>query len=491
MLAVLLTLALFLVWCLIGLAALVVVRADIRELRVALTAPILGTALTVLPLFMLSNAGVPMDSGAPPVWGGLLAASLIVVALRRPSLSLAVVPVVVLCVVDLALVGRPMFRFGFDWIANANGDMGYYVLSATHLLGHGLQSAVDFHALANNRDYATSAQTLNLAGLRPGTQVALAGLAAVTGRLPVALYMPMSIAITMGGICATGALAMQASRRWWAATVAAALLVVSPMAAYGVLQQLTPQVWGLGLAAALFAWLMRPEIYRTPGPRLQDLFAISVLAVALFVVAYEVAASLALAYGLYVVFIVARRQVSLRALGVLWGVPLVATLIVFNTFLPRALGYFHHYVLHFGTSEGFQGLSQFGYAVVPTALPGAAGLRSLFASPGAPYMGLFILAAAGLFVCALIASAMTASKGAAAGITLLGDLALGIMLARNGNDFGLFKLYMYLQPFLAATVAVFLSSLKSRTIHGNRLGARPGRGRGSTGYSEPLRRAQY
>ncbi len=216
-----------------------------------------------------------------------------------------------------------MFRFGFDWIANANGDMGYYVLSATHLMGHGLQSAVDFHALANNRDYATSAQTLNLAGLRPGTQVALAGLAAVTGRLPVALYMPMSIAIAMGGICATGALAMQASRRWWAATVAAALLVVSPMAAYGVLQQLTPQVWGLGLAAALFAWLMRPEIYRTPGPRLPDLFAISVLAVALFVVAYEVAASLALAYGLYVVFIVARRQVSLRALGVLWGVPLV------------------------------------------------------------------------------------------------------------------------------------------------------------------------
>lgn len=462
MLAVLLTLVLFLVWCVIGLAALVALRADVRELRVALTAPILGTALTVVPLFALSNAGVPMDSGALPVWVVLLVGSLIVLALRRPRLSLAVAPVVVLCLIDLALLGRPMFQFGFDWIANANGDMGYYVLSATQLMGHGLQSAVDFHALASNRDFATSAQTLNLRGLRPGTQIALAGLAAVTGRPPVALYMPMSIAIAMCGICATGALAMQASRRWWSASVAAALLVASPMAGYGVMQQLLPQDWGLGLAVALFAWLMRPEMYQKQGPRIPDLFVISVSAVALFVVSYEVAASLALAYGLYVALLVARRRVSLRAVGILWGVPLVATVVVFNTFLPRALGWLRNFVLPVGTSGFGGGVSLFGYAAVPTALPGAAGLRSLFASPQAPHMGLFILVAVGLFAGVFIASVVTARKGAAAGVTLLGDLALGILLAKNGNDFGLFKLYMYMQPFLAATVAVLLSSLRSR-----------------------------
>ena len=65
-----------------------------------------------------------MDSGAPPVWGGLLVASLIVVALRRPSLSLAVVPVLVLCLVDLALVGRPMFRFGFTGSQMRTGTWG-------------------------------------------------------------------------------------------------------------------------------------------------------------------------------------------------------------------------------------------------------------------------------------------------------------------------------------------------------------------------------
>ena len=39
-------------------------------------------------------------------------------------------------------------------------------------------------------------------------------------------------------------------------------------------------------------------------------------------------------------------------------------------------------------------------------------------------------------------------------------LLLGIMLGRNGDDFGLFKLYMYVQPFLAATVAVFHQRLE-------------------------------
>jgi len=462
MLAALLTLVLFLIWSAFGLAALVVLRADIRDLRVVLSAPILGTALTVIPLFVLNNAGIPMDPGALPVWIVLLAASLAVLAWRRPRLSLTVVPVALLCLVDLVLLGRPMFHFGFDWIANANGDMGYYVLGATELMHHGLQSPVDFHALADNRDFATTAQTLNLRGLRPGTQIALAGLAAMTRRSPIAVYMPMSIAIAMCGICAAGALAMQASRRWWAAAVAAALLIASPMAGYGIMQQLLPQDWGLGLGVVLFAWLMRPELYRKSGIGVPDVFVISVSAVALFIVAYEVAASLAVGYVLFLALLIARRRVSLRAVTLLLGIPLLVIVVVVNTFLSRALGYFNGYVLHFGTGAGFQGLAGFGYAVVPTALPGAIGLRSLFASPAAPHMGLFVVAAAVVFAGLVVASAVTARKGAAAGITLLGDLALGILLAKNENEFGLFKLYMYAQPFVATAIAVLLSSLRKR-----------------------------
>ncbi len=355
-----------------------------------------------------------------------------------------------------------MFHFGFDWLANVNGDMGSYVLSATELMRHGLQSPVDYKALADNRDFATSVQTLNLRGLRPGPNITLAGLSAITGRSPVTLYMPLSISIAMSSICATGALAMQASRRWWAASVAAALLVTSPLAGYGVMQQLLPQDWGLGLGAALFAWLMRPEIYRNKGAGVSDLFVISVTAAAIFVVAFEVATSLGVAYALFAFFLILRRRVSLRDVTLLWGLPLVTTAAVTNTYLPRALDYIRTYVLPFGTSSGFHGVSQFGFAVVPTVLPGITGLQSLFAGQQTPNMESFIIFSAVLLAGGFIASILTAAKGAAAGITLLGDLLLGILLAKNSNDFGLFKLYMYLQPFLAATVAALLSSLRHK-----------------------------
>jgi hypothetical protein len=463
MLAVLLTLGLFGFFCIVGLAAQAALRVDTEDPRICLTAPILGSALIILPLFVLSNAGVPMQPGAIPVWIVLLIAAIVVLVWRRPRVALAAIPVVVLCLLDLAFLGRPLFQFGFDWLANANGDMGYYVLAATELLHHGLQTPVDFHALAEARDFPTSAQTLQLRGLRPGTQIGVAGLAAVTGRPPVSVYMPMSIAIAMCGACSTGALALQASRRWWAAAVAALLILVSPMAAYGVLQQLLPQDWGLGLIVALFAWLMRPELHRRASrSSLPDIVVISVLGAALFVVAYEVAASFALAYVFFLGLLLVRRQVSWRALVLLWGVPLGATAVILNTFLPRALRYLNDYVLNFGTSSGFKGLPQFGYAVVPTTVPGVAGVQRLFVGPQSPHMAAFIVVGALLLLGLLVAMTLTAIRGAAAGVTLVASLALGTMLARNGNQFGLFKLYMYIQPFIAATIAVFLARLRDR-----------------------------
>lgn len=461
MFAVLVTLMFFAFWWVIGLAGLHVLRADLRELRVVLTAPIFGTALTLLPLFILSNFGVPMRLGGPPVVVALLVAGIGVVAVRRPRVTLTVLPVLLLCLVDLGLVGRPMFELGLRWIANANGDMGYYVLSATELINHGLRTAVDVRALAQNRDYPTFSQALNLSGLRPGAQITLAGFAAVWNRHPVDLYMPMSLATNMSAVCAVGGLTMQATKRWWAAVTAAALIVTSPLWGYGVLQQLWPQVWGVGLAVALFAWLMRPEVHKRRVPLLPDLFVIAVLIAALFIVYFEVAVSLLAAYALYVLLLVIRREVSVRALALLWGAPAVALVAITNVWLPRAIGYLHM-VLAFGTGGGAKGLPLFGYAVVPTALVGVAGIGQIYAAPGDAYMSSLIAVAALLLLGALAASIITAARGAAAGVVVLGDVVVGALLARNNNEFGLFKLYMYAQPFVASTLAIWLFSLRTR-----------------------------
>lgn len=82
MTALLVVLALFAGCWLVGLALLSLVRADTSELRVALTAPAIGTCVTVLVTFLFSEAGVGVAHCALPVAIVLLVASVSTLAIR-------------------------------------------------------------------------------------------------------------------------------------------------------------------------------------------------------------------------------------------------------------------------------------------------------------------------------------------------------------------------------------------------------------------------
>ena len=274
--------------------------------------------------------------------------------------------------------------------------------------------------------------------------------------------MPVLLSLNMCAVSAVGSLAMQASRRWWAASLASALLVASPLAGYGVVQQLMPQVWGLGLAVGLVSWLMRPEMHRRPGLRIRDVLVVAILTVSLFTVYVELGASLLGAYGIYVVWLAMRRGLTLRAVALLWAAPVMATALVVNLYLPYMFRYIQG-AASFGVSAPHAAVRLFAYSLVPTALPGITGLQELFSPPTTPGMTISIAAAAVLLTGLLVVCVLTARRGAAAALVLLGDTALAVLLAVHVNDFGLFKLYMYAQPFIAAAVGAWLPSLRTRT----------------------------
>lgn len=459
---ILLTLGTFLVFSLIGLGALAAAKADTRSLRITLTAPVLGSATLVLPLFVASHRGAAMEHAAGPIVIVLAVASLAVLALRRPALPRAAGAAIGICVASMLLMAWPMFEFGFQWISNANDDMANYVLLATKLLHNGLLSPVDITALAHDRDYATAMRVFHSLGGRPGPDIMLAATSTVTGRAPYEIFMPLIVALNMSAICAAGALALQAARRSTTALVAAGLLAVSPLATYGVVQQLLPQVWGLGVAAALFALALRPELHRSPGARLPDLVPLCILFAAVIIVYVELAATLAAAYVLYVLVLGARRALELRAVARLWLSALITTAVVLNTYLPRELGYVGSQTTH-GVSRA-AAASPFGYVFVPAALPGIVGLRVLPADPNFQYLNLVIAVAALILVVSLVASFATAWRGVGAAIALVTYAVIAVALTRNRSDFGVFKLFMYIQPFLAAATAVWLSRINRRAL---------------------------
>lgn len=463
MMALLVIVALFAACWLLGLAVLSLVRADLASLRVALTTPLVGSATAVLPLFLVSYAGIPMSTGSRPVLITLLVLAAIVVAVRRPRLPRTLLPVLGVSLAGMLLAAWPVFRFDLHWLAEGNDDMANYVLSATYLLHHGLLAPIDYVGLSHDRDYASVLAALHRAGSRPGADITLSAVSALTGLRPQELFMPLIYAFGMGMTCGAAALAMQASRKWWAASVAAALVAVSPQATYGILVQLMPQVWGLGLAAALCALVMRRELHRDAGPALRDIVPIGLLVAAILLVYVELASTLVLGYLIYVAILAVRRELDLRVAIRLWAPALAFAAVVLNGYLIKEISY-----VRSQASVGIHGLyagpPNWGYTLMPGSLAGIVGFYRIPVNASTAFLQEGIIIAALLLVGVVVGIFVTARRGVAASAMLIGYLALGIYLGIESSDFGLFKLYMYVQPFLAAAVAVWLAGVRRRWV---------------------------
>jgi hypothetical protein len=458
----LLVLALLAGCSLVGVALLTLVRAETSELRVILTAPAIGTCVTVLAAFVFSEAGAGIASCAVPIGVALLVASIAIVAVRRPRVHPGALGVAIVCVAGLLLAAWPMFSLGFRWFGNGNDDGANYVLSAQDLLQRGIL-AFDLKGLTQGRDYATVIASLHIAGSRPGSEMLLAFVSRLAGRPPYQMFMPLIFVFNLCTASAVGALAMQFARRWWAAPLAAALVLISPLATYGALQQLLAQVWALGLVAALFALLMRPELHSGAGARVRELVPIGVLATGLVFGYVEIVPTMGLAYVFYVAALAWKRQLGGSALVRLWLPVLAIAVVILNSYFFTEVGFLRGQVTHGLAAAAYPPL--FGYILVPSALPGVVGLQTLPPGGGAPHLDLTIVLAALMLVGAFIGSLVSARRGAAAAAVLLAEVVVGFLLALKNSDFGLFKLSMYVQPFLAAAVAVWVAGISKRLLH--------------------------
>lgn len=462
MTAVLLTVVLFGAFWLIGLAALVVLGIDVATPRVAMAAPAFGVAVTALATFLISYAGAGTGSFAVPLVCVLLVASSAVVAVRRPPVPATALLVAGIAVVGFLIAATPMFSLGFRWIANANDDMANYSLSAQQLIHHGLTTPADLVGLLQGRDYPTVLTTLHRLGSRPGSDLLLSVVSVLTGRASYEVFMPVTFAFAMAGICAAGALAAQDVRRRWAAPVAATLLVISPLATYGVLQQLIAQAFGLAVGVAFLAFILRPSVHRERVPVRSEIVPIGVLLAGVILGYVELASTLALAYLLYVALLAWRRELNPRAVLRLWLGAAVVALVLLNGYLPSEINYLVGQAKYGASISGHPPL--FGYTLIPSALPTLLGFQTLATPTSAPLLGFSIALALVLLLAALLASLHEARRGSAVAAVLVADAVLAVYLAAHSADFGLFKLGMYMQPLFAAGLALLVVRLRRRYL---------------------------
>lgn len=458
------TLTLFLFFGLVGFALVAVFKPRLRVIQGILVSPAIGIAVSILPVFFLNRAGIPVKEFGAILFAVLAILSSIVLWIRRPLFpARRLWPHALILVAALVLAAWPMFSYGFDWVSFSNDDMANYCLGAQRFLNHGFFDEPNLDDLFAGRDYSLAYWFMHAsAGVRSGSELMLAFVWSVSALNAHQLFMPVIMALHLALISAAGALVAGFGNRNKTPLIAMALLAVSPMTTLGALYQLIGQVGGLALLCAAVTLMYRPTALRPVSRHLQGAIPAALIFSALFVWYPEVLPFFGLGWMVYVALLYrhSRRQ-ALRVTipAVIVGGVVLLTL---NKYVIAAL------MFMFGQASGGMKSSDlsavlFPFFLVPSGLPAFWGLLPITGNVHEPFVSLSIIGALLLFFWLLRwVVPMQLKRGTVSVAVLIIMLAMGLLLFLRNNDFGLFKLAMYAQPFLIGVLAIDLAAYSWR-----------------------------
>jgi len=478
MIAFSLTLAVLLYWSLLGFAVSSALGLGRAGLQRTLLSPSLGLVVLLLPVFFLSRSGLPVVSFALPLVVCLALMAIVFLAWRRPNVPWRDLRVPgILMLVALALTGWPIVRFGFNWISFGNDDMANYVLAAQRFLQNGYTNLPDLPTYLTGKNYSLAYWYMHVAaGARPGSELMLATVWGVTGLNGHQIFMPLILALHLVLIASSGAvvagvtglkgmLSMRIRRkRRLAVYLTMAWMVFSPLSSLGTLYQLIAQVGGLGLMMSALTLLSQSASTRWRRETAQHV-GIGLLVAGLLIWYPEVLPFLLLSWLCWAGAAVwwARRVGATVTLQRMWltALALACLILVFNRYLLI--------VLRFMLGQSIQGLEAndpgalyFPFYLIPSGIGYFWGLLPIGFLVPEPWMSAAILVGIVLCIGLILCIVRQLRQSSSVAFMAMVMLLLGGILFYRGNDFGLYKLAMYLQPVIAGVIACAIASAPVR-----------------------------
>jgi hypothetical protein len=456
MFAFVLPIFLFFFWSVIGYTLLLLLDSRKQTLRNLLAAPVIGFAFLVLTVFTLSRTGLPVRAFANELTIALLLIALFVVFRVRPQAPIrAYIPFATILLLALALSGWPLLRYGYGWLGLGNNDMVTSSFAAQYFMRFGFFDGPADGGFLRDTDYSQYLWTLYVGVLhRVGNELLLSWFAVVVGARPDELYMPFGLALHLCLISATGSLVMLSPKYRLAAIVSCALMATSAISTEAVLNQLSSQVGGLALLATSAALLLRP-IAPSKWSAKKGRACLSAIVVAASLVYYpEMLPFLSLAVMLF--FLVAFMRYQVNWLGVLafFGVVFFLVVTLLHNHLPAVFQHILGALAGGGGARDALSNTYFPYYYLPSGLAILWSLQTYHQVLPDPLGSITILVGGLLLVFAFVA--VIRQTWAGSPVATIGAImfALAIVFVFKRSDFGLFKLAMYVQPFMLGTVAV-------------------------------------
>ena len=463
MIALLLVLATFLYLTFIGQAVVSALRPRLGVLWSWFIAPTIGLALLIVLITRLNVWGIPVRVAGPWLTLGMFVAAVAVFIWRRPKLPWRqLAPFFGIVCLYLLYVGWPAVRFGFNWISYGNDDMANYCLAAERFLNHGYYD-LPLQTDLEGRNYTQHYWFMHgLQQIRPGSELAVAWVASLTGLKAHQTFMPTILMLSMLQIFALGAVSIYRGRYRKITLVAFFLFATSPLFGLGTLYQLIAQVGGIAilLAAASVLFSTRYMTWRklALGGLITGCLAIYYPEVAPFVALGISLCALRLRYT-------DRSKFNGYALYIAGVAALTFLLIATNTYQ-----FINTLVMQSVGSAGLGamaeindqsgGLVLFPWTLVPSFIPMLFGMHAFGVVGVDPVISLLIIIGFGLLILMVVRAWKNVREGAPIGYLGALMLVLGFYLFNKGQDFGLFKLAMFAQPvvalFLAQGFAYFL-----------------------------------
>ncbi|QKJ03469.1 hypothetical protein [Yersinia mollaretii] len=461
--AFLFTLGIFAFWAMLGYAVITVFQPRLRILQGILISPAVGIAVTVLAVFFINRAGIPVKDFGRWLLISFAVISIIVFVIKRPIFPFKkLLPFIGILLAALILNAWPMFSYGFNWASFANDDMANYALAAQRFLNHGFFEQPNFDDLLAGKDYSLMYWFMHVRdGVRSGSELMLAVVWAFSGLNAHQIFMPVIMALHLALLTVTGAMVSGWGYSRRVALIAVSLIAISPMSSFGAIYQLIGQEGGLVLLGAAITLMCRPYSLRPVITRAWGLIPAVAVFSGLFVWYPELLPFLGLGWILYTYLLLRRSKEKAVKVIIPAMVIGIFVLMVLNKYVLAALTF-----MFIQSTTGMASSDPSGFSFPNYMVPGGiAVLWGLIPTTSILEPSLSIAIAGGLLltywiVCRIMPSQI---KQGMVPVSFLSIMVLlgGTLFFRN-NDFGLFKLAMYIQPFLVGVVAIALAAWKFR-----------------------------
>lgn len=455
--SVALSFSFFLYWSVLGTAVLTALYSRRNLLRNLLLAPITGVCIVLLPVFWINRLGVPVGKfGFPLALGLLLAAVFLLWRCRRKPIVpwRRGAPFAVLLIVAFFLSGSPFLEFDSNWLSYGNNDMANYVLAAYRFHDFGYFDVPDTKTFAENRDATLHYWFMHVPdGSRSGSELAVTFAMTVTHTDGFVLFMPVIFALHLAMIAAAAGLILSSKKRRGAALLATALMAGCALITLGVVYQLIAQVFGMGLLSAGAAMILRPFPRLSWRRTLGEATVIAILLASLAITYPEIAPFLVLAFLVWHGLTLLRSHGSVKASLPVWILALVLMMVFLNSYLPDSVTF-----LREQSTADSRGASRtetlFPFYLIPSGLANLWSLLGIAQRNAPAELDVKIFVGFGLtLILGLLALQWTRRREPVAVVAAV-MYGVGLVLFIRVSNFGLYKLAMFIQPFLAGTISL-------------------------------------